>query len=130
MPKGILLGNYKDNEREQRQHEARRGDVILRVNKRSVAEEDEEGQQHQQPTIAIPHFGRPKGITESYLREVQERIRLATIAAAKEFKAGIEKTKMSIHQQQLRRGTLRSIIARAKQTYNVQDHIWISKYSI
>ncbi len=130
MPKGILCGNDMDNEREQGQHEASGGDVILRVKKRSVAVENEEGQQRQQPAIAIPHFGRPKGTTESYSREVQERIRLATIAAAKEYKAGIEKTKMSKHQKQLRRGALRSIIAKAKQTYNVHDHIWISKHSI
>jgi hypothetical protein len=130
MPKGILLGNDKDNEREQRQHEASGGDVILGVKERSVAEEDEEGRQHQQPAINIPHFGRPKGTTESYSREVQERVRLATIAAAKEYKAVIEMTKMSKHRQRLRRGTLRSIIARAKETYNVQDHIRISEYTI
>jgi hypothetical protein len=108
MPKGFLLGDDKDNQREQRQHEARAGDVILGVNTKSVAVEDEEGRQHQQPAIAIPHFRRPKGTTESYSRKVQECIRLATNAAAKEYKAVIEKTKMSKHQQQLWRGTLRS----------------------
>ncbi len=71
----------------------------LGVNERSVAVEDEDGRQHQQPAIAIPHFGRPKGTTKSNSRKVQECIKLATIAAAKEDKAAIEKTKMSKHQQ-------------------------------
>jgi hypothetical protein len=78
MPKGILLGNEdKDGKRERQQHKASGGEVIG-VNERSVAVEDEEERQHQQPAFVIPHFGHPKGTTESNSRE------------AKEYKAVIE----------------------------------------
>jgi hypothetical protein len=68
---------------------------------------------------------------ESNSREAHKRIRLATIASAKEYKAAmIDKRKNGKDHQGLQRGTLKSMIARAKQTYNVEDHIHIGKSTI
>jgi hypothetical protein len=53
----------------------------------SVATEGE-SQGHQQQHVA-PQFGRPKGTTESNSRDSHERIRLATVASVKEYKAAI-----------------------------------------
>jgi hypothetical protein len=124
MPTGILDNTIEGNEHEQEQLETSGGGA-----ESSVAAEDE-SQGHKQQHVA-PQFGRPKGTTESNSREAHERIRLATVASAKEYKAAmIEKRKNGKHHQRLQRGTLKSIIARAKQTYNVEDHIRISESTI
>jgi hypothetical protein len=105
----------------------------LRVQQRqkaTVKVTSSNSQGHQQQHVA-PQFGHPKGTTESNSREAHERIRLATVASAKEYKAAmIEKRKNGKHYQRLQRGTIKSIIARAKQMYNVEDHIRVSKSTI
>jgi hypothetical protein len=123
MPTGIL-DNIEANEREQEQLETSGGGAEISA----AAEGNSQGHQQQHVT---PQFGRPKGTSESNSREAHERIRHATVASAKEYKAAmIEKRKNGKHHQQLQRGTIKSIIARAKQTYNVEDHIRISKSTI
>jgi hypothetical protein len=87
MPTGILDNTFEGNEREQEQLE-----TSGRGAESSVAAEGE-SQGLQQQHVA-PQFGRPKGTTESNSREAHERIRLATVASAKEYKAAmIEKRK-------------------------------------
>jgi hypothetical protein len=131
MEKVVLAGNDNDNEDEQEQHKTSGGNEAVLENESSPvpAENGEVGRQQQQQGIVVPQFGRPKGTTESSSREVDERTRLATIAAAKEYKAATEQRKDK-HQQRLQRGTLKSIMARAKQTYNVQGHIRICESTI
>ena len=128
----VILGRDENNnkKREQEQHKTNGCKEVLVNESSPLAADDKEEEAHQQQQfIVVPQFGRPKGTTESNSREAHERTRLATIAAAKEYKAATE-TRKGKHQQRLQRGTLKSIIARAKKTYNVQDHIRISESTI
>ena len=90
----------------------------------SSAQTSDEGCQER--VISVRRFGRPKGSTESRSREANDCIRRATTAATKEFKDLVgNKRKSSRPKQRLARRKLTEIITRAKETYNVPDHIKI-----
>ena len=70
----------------------------------------------------VSQFGRPKDSTKTRSREAKERIRLATNEAAKQYQVLMARNqKENGGRSRLTRGTLTSIIATAKEMYNVEE---------
>ena len=94
-----------------------------------VVQEDEEGAQDGDvlPEAAIVVGGRPKGVTSSYKRNVDNRVRLAIAEATRVYNESIERIRNKGESVQndnaagnrLAPGELKSIIATAKSKYNV-----------
>ena len=80
----------------------------------------------------VPRFGRPKGSTKTRSREAKDCIRLATNEAAKQYKVMMARNQKENggRRSRLARGALTSVIATAKQMYNVDESHSICETSI
>ncbi len=75
-----------------------------------------------QEISGVPQFGRPKGSTKTRSREAKDCISLATKEAAKQYQVLMARNqKENGGRSRLTRGTLTSIIATAKEMYNVEE---------